>query len=504
MRQKVQLVLISALFLTAIFHKQNLGLNLFIAETAFLVFLWISKEFYIKNKNHLLFGLVFFISSLFTILTHSVFVFIMNFTGLFVLTGVILYPEARSLLSVYGISLNHIFESQRRFFNDVSSITIGGKSIGINFRKTAIFILPIIIILVFLLIYRLSNPVFDGFMKDLIEFINQGFTYFFNLFDALIIITFIVSLLISNFLFFRSSNRRIENYDSQSDSDLKRVRCKNHKNSMRLLLKNEYQAAIFLLLVLNILLLIVNIIDINWVWFNFKWEGQYLKQFVHEGTYLLILSILISITIVLYFFRGNLNFYSRNRNLKYLSYLWLAQNGILTISVALRNFYYIQHFNLAYKRIGVLIFLLLTLYGLFTVFVKVKERKSAFFLFKTNTLAFYLVLTLCSFVNWDSLIARYNFSHADRAFVHLNYLSTLSDKALPYLDKTIPELNKINQIQESTFSFEERFMTPQEFHDSIQIRKTEFVKNWKKRSVLSWNLPEYLAFKKLKQTETKE
>jgi hypothetical protein len=76
-------------------------------------------------------------------------------------------------------------------------------------------------------------------------------------------------------------------------------------------LKKEFIAGIFLLLILKSLILVVSSIDIYWVWFNFKWEGQYLKQFVHEGTYLLILSILISIALILFLFRGNHNFYKK-------------------------------------------------------------------------------------------------------------------------------------------------------------------------------------------------
>ena len=209
-------------------------------------------------------------------------------------------------------------------------------------------------------------------------------------------------------------------------------------------LKNEYKAGIFLLIVLNILILILNLIDINWVWFNFKWEGQFLKQFVHEGTYLLILSILISIGLVLFFFRENLNFYSKNRTLKYLSYVWIIQNGILTISVAIRNFYYINYFSLAYKRIGVLLFLILTLYGLYTVFNKVKNKKSNFYLFQYNFSALFILLIVSSIVNWDKVIANYNFKHANKSFLELNYLADFSDKTLPYLDKPLHELEEIN------------------------------------------------------------
>ena len=248
---------------------------------------------------------------------------------------------------------------------------------------------------------------------------------------------------------------------------------------------------------LNLVILVLNIADIKWVWYGFEWKGQYLKQFVHEGTYLLILSIIISIILVLYFFRGNLNFYQNNKLLKSLSYIWIVQNGILTISVAIRNFWYINYFALAYKRIGVIFFLVLVFYGLFSVYRKVSQRKSTFYIFKTNAYATLIVLILGSLINWDSVIAKYNFENSNRSFLHLNYLSTLSDKALPYLDKSLPELKRIDKIQKEKFPFKEKFMTPEAYYHIIENRKKMFLDKWDTKSILSWNLPEYLAAKKL-------
>jgi hypothetical protein len=232
-------------------------------------------------------------------------------------------------------------------------------------------------------------------------------------------------------------------------------------------------------------------------WFNFEWEGQYLKQFVHEGTYLLILSIIISIILVLYYFRGNLNFYRKNKLLKYLSYIWLIQNAILAISVAIRNFWYINYFALAYKRIGVIIFLALTIYGLYTVVVKVWKRKSAFYLFKVNSFALLIVLVVSSVFNWDVIIARYNFKNSDKSFLHLDYMATLSDRALPYLDKSLYDLMVIDQLQKEKFPFEEKFLTPEEYHVIIEDRKKEFKNKWGEKGFLSWNYQEYLAYRKL-------
>ena len=63
----------------------------------------------------------------------------------------------------------------------------------------------------------------------------------------------------------------------------------------------------------NVLLLVVNIIDINWLWIDFNPKSiDNLSQLVHEGTYVLIFSILLSMAIIEYFFRGNINFYKKN------------------------------------------------------------------------------------------------------------------------------------------------------------------------------------------------
>jgi len=363
------------------------------------------------------------------------------------------------------------------------------------------FIIPLIIIIVFLLLYRFSNPVFDNLLNRFGRFIAEKFNLLFINFDAFVILTFIIGMVISIVLFFRFKDEHIIAYDQKGNDDLTRNKSgKKGKFSFNGL-KNEYKAAVFLLIVLNLMILVLNVIDIYWVWFNFDWTGQYLKQFVHEGTYLLLFSIVISIVIVLYFFRGNLNFYSKNKFLKYLSYIWLAQNAILTVSVAIRNFWYIQYFSLAYKRIGVIIFLLLTLYGLYSVLIKVKNQKSAFYLFRTNTYTILIILIISSLFNWDSIIAKYNFRHYEKSFVHLDFLSGLSDKSLPYLDKNMEELNIISQFQEDLFPFEFKYMTAEAYHKKIEERKEKFVKDWESKTFLEWNLAEYRAYKKLTKRE---
>ncbi|MEP7265818.1 MAG: DUF4173 domain-containing protein, partial [Bacteroidota bacterium] len=328
------------------------------------------------------------------------------------------------------------------------------------------------------------------------------FSSFFNRIDFWLITTIVLGYLVSNVLVLQNPVAELIAYDHRSDALIRMRNPDYHFTLYRTTaLKNEFRAAIFLFSCLNIILLLVNLIDINWVWFNFDWSGQYLKQFVHEGTWLLIASIIISMVLVLFFFRGNLNFFTKNKPLKVLCYIWLIQNCILVISVGIRNLYYIQHFALAYKRIGVLIFLLLTLIGILTIIYKIQNRKSAFYTTRVNALSLYIVLLISSFFNWDNIIARYNFNHYQTAFVHLDFLSALSDKALPYLLKSDAELTSLSKSQATLFHFDYNYMKPEQYAAIIDKRVTTFRDKWESKSWLSWNYAEYKAYSFLVRSE---
>lgn len=490
-------VFLFAILFSILFYKQALGLNLLIFEVSFVIFLFLTKQVKLSSKLQMVCCTGFIVTAVFTVLTHSTFSYIIHFMTLLVCVGILSYPYAKSIISIFFISIISIFQSQIEFFRNITNSKVKGKSLGRAIWKFRIFIIPAAIIFGFVTIYKASNPIFDKLTVKFGSVFQNALDFIFSDIEFLFILTFLLGILISNVLFFRTKNPSIEKDDATASDLLIRNKKKKSRSFRIVSLKNELKAALFLLFILNAILLILNITDIYLVWFNFEWDGQTLKQFVHEGTYLLIFSILISIAIVLYFFRGNINFYKKNKLLKKLSYLWLFQNAVLAISVGVRNYWYIEYFSLAYKRIGVVIFLILTLYGLYSVFVKIKKSKSGFYLFRTNAMTVYIVLVLSSIVNWDSLIAKYNFAHADEAFLHFDYLADLSNKSLPYLDKSISELTQIENIQKQKFAYETDFMNAKEYYRHIELKKITFRESWESKGFLSWNLPEYVAYKKL-------
>jgi hypothetical protein len=225
------------------------------------------------------------------------------------------------------------------------------------------------------------------------------------------------------------------------------------KNFRTLDLRKEFLAAGAVFGLVNLLLLVVNAIDINWLWFGFVPKANFdLAQFVHEGTYVLIFSILLAMGIVLWFFRRNLNFYAPGLPwLRWGATVWVLQNAVLAISVGLRNYYYIWHSGIAYKRIGVCFFLVLVFFGLATVLLKIWQRRSAYSLIRLNALAVYAVLLALAAGNWEPWIAGYNLQ---RRFPSLDigFLLDMPGRVLPVLQArraVIAEARQLNVEDEN-------------------------------------------------------
>jgi hypothetical protein len=107
-------------------------------------------------------------------------------------------------------------------------------------------------------------------------------------------------------------------------------------------------------------------------------------------------------------------------------------------------------------------------------------------------------LVISSVINWDTLIARYNFGNAGRSYLHFDFVADLSDKTLPYLDKPLTELKQIEAVKNKNFPNEvASFMKPDEYFVIIEKRKEKFKSEWEKKSLLSWNYPEHKAYKML-------
>lgn len=505
----VRVLIVFAVIFAFLFHRQYLGLNVVIFEGLLLGWFAYTKQLRLQTFFEKIVTGTVILTLAFTVINHSLWSYMIHFSVLFIFIGVLIAPKTRSLINIVGMSLSNVFLSYNELFEKKQEDPVKMEKSSkrrIQFRRLKYYLIPLAVIILFATLYGFANPEFGEYVDAILGELYQTLRYLIQSIDFLWIFTFILGFIISIFLFKRRKNKVLEKNDAESLDDKLRVKNKPASSMMRL--KNEYRAGIFLFGALNLLLLLMNIMDIDRVWFNFEFEGQYLKQFVHYGTIVLIIAILLSIVLVLTFFRGNLNFYKKNVWLKRLCYLWLGQNALLAISAGIRNYYYIQYYSLAYKRIAIIFFLILVLYGLFSVFIKIRDTRSNFYMLRKNAVAWLLVFTVSAGFNWDRVIAQYNFDRHEGAFVHLNFLASLSDSALPYLDQPTDKVVSIDKRQgkwlgslssgrHSYRKYRNMYMTPEKYGMLIEFRKVVFKKRWSRKSWLEWNYAEWKAYKEI-------
>jgi Domain of unknown function (DUF4173) len=251
-------------------------------------------------------------------------------------------------------------------------------------------------------------------------------------------------------------------------------------------LRKESQQSVLTLVMVNLLLLVVNTTDIWFNWFDFQQQNiGDLRDFVHFGTYTLILSIFMAMLVLFYIYRGNLNFYAKGQLTQKLAYFWLVQNVVLVISVIIRNWHYIHFYALAYKRIGVFIFLTLVLVGLYTLFLKIKDKRTFAWLMHTNAWAVFAMLILNACIPWDQWITRYNLHAETLENLDSDYLLTgVSDKNLYILEASRAQFAKKSNYDEARIT-----------HRLVHKRQA-FEAQQSQYSWLSWNYADALNKRK--------
>jgi len=478
-----------------LFWNESYGVNIFIFNLFVTAWLLYTQHKAFNQRNTLISALITLLFSVLTVINGSDLAKFNYNLSLIVFVGFVFHPNIKSILNAFPTGfLNFIFA----FWSNCKLVVLSLMTFDKfpSFRRNFKFVLlPSVALFLFFLIFKFANPVFDDFTKGFINYIAQLIDNFFDLLSPIWLFFILFGAIVVSGV---SSNGRVSlfaKYDATCSDIIERKHTQSYFDfSIKTIgLKDELKTGIILILAVNILLIIENIIDINWIWINFELsETKTYAQLVHEGTYLLILSILLSMGILFYYFRNNQNFYSKNKWLKRGAYLWITQNIVLVISVIIRNLRYIEQYGLTYRRIGVLVFLALTCFGLITLCIKVKTKKSFFYMLRTNTFALYLFMSLFTCFNWDSIIINYNLNMQQSAHIDKEYLLSFSDNTLPIIDQH-KEYFREKQSVAITDTIQTRMSNYDRIGQRIGCYKADIKSSTE--SILSWNYQKYLAEK---------
>ncbi len=505
MKNKIKLALLATgtILFNLLFWQENLGINALIFTTFLLgSFFYIFPKF-IKSKNAIIVALGTLISAITIVFHASLLVIFVWIFSIVLLQPFIHYQKLRTIFFSTLSAITSFITSFGLLGQNTNPSTSKNKSsfqLKNIFKYLKLTLLPILVVYVFYWIFKFANPIFDELSDSLFIKINDWFIDIFENVSFLQILFTLWGFMIMAWYFYKNKKDHVVHDEEKYSENITRKRKKVFvnkfmygKKGLKQLLKNEFRIGIMMIILVNILLLLINIIDISTLWFNFNYtEDTDLKQFVHEGTYLLILSILLSIGIMIFFFRKNLNFYRNKKKLQIFSYIWIAQNIVLLISVIIRNLHYIEYFGLAYKRIGVFFFLIMVVYGLITLYMKIKDIKSTFWLFKINTWAVYIGFVLFAIPDWDIIIAKHNLNHELKDNMETSFLLSFDEKAFPLIDQ------RKDILQQSTSLNTYRYYS-ENYEFFYEIAVANFMENYSEKSWLSWNYADAKAHKYFKE-----
>lgn len=487
------------------FWSEQLGVNLFIFFTLGVISMIFINDENLKSKNVIASMLGVFYSSAMVIVVNTGYAKFSAFVCFIIFTGYIHQPQLQTVYASLLTTFSSIIAFPYNLFIELRYSASKFRAVKVILKFARIAVIPVLLFAVFYAIYAYSNPVFNDYSNSFWDSIGK---YLYDIFINYPLLRFFYLLLGLILIMAFMYNNRIKIFteldNSFMDSLVRNKTFKVHSRTKPVIkthlmytlfsyrfkpntLKLETRMGIILLVMMNILLALLNTVDIQNTWIGFDISRvPNLAYYVHEGTYYLIFSILLSMAILLVIFRSSQNYLPKNNFLKFLAYGWIVQNAFMALSVVLRNIYYIDYYYaLSYKRIGVMIFIILTLTGLTTMIIKIYARKTTFWLFKINSLAALIMLLVMGSFSWDTAIAEYNLKNPDKQKIDIDYLLKLNDDALPVLDKHKDVLDR--DFLEYSFIFSD-------YNNGLDVYKyrvKRYLDEQKNYSWLSWNLEDH-------------
>lgn len=463
---RLPLIIVGGLIFQLLFWDEFLGLNLLL-YTLFIVAITFTDKEIPNHKGKIYTALPHLAIAIYITYNNSVLAIVTWFITLAIYLGTAHFVMLKSAATALIWGVLQTISGPYGIVTKLNATKIGKINFKPIIKPIKYIVLPLLMVVIFCSLYSTANPIFakynDLITDSIADFFNRIFSFMFVDISLPKCLTILLGCFITAGMLVGLKSNLLDNVELR-ESDLLTRKRRDVKNqslfqdfralfsgnqaNKKLALKTENIIGVISFIALNVLLLLLNGIDVSTLWLNNVADtGKNFSAELHDGTNTLIFSIVIAMFIIVYFFSGNLNFYKKNKWIKLLAYLWIAQNAFLVVSVFHRDYDYIFYHGLTYKRIGVAVFATLSLIGLATVYLKVAQQKSVFFLYRVNSKIWYILLVVLSFINWDTLIVRYNLAKADKIGVDVNHLMSLSDKTLPLLDENRDLLIKHYIIQ---------------------------------------------------------
>ncbi len=465
MRKPDWAVLLATVLYSLLFFEQAAGLNLLLFTVALIVMqVWI-RPVLLKQNPWLLSALMCLFSAAGIVVYGSALAVMANVVCLLWMNAAAFSPRSSVLINITETSFS-IATSVLQIFKPLfEKKEKSPETVPARTTKPLTVIVPLLIGLLFFVMYRIANPLFDRFVQKInLDFLNL---------DRLLF-TFLGLLLVWGAI----KQNRIPGLTDWEEKQ--RV-----PQPLRPLSQvwDAAKAFLLVLVILNLMLVLINGLDINYLYMGAGMpQGITHKQFVHNGVNMLIFSIILLIITLLYFLRHvQLN---SQRFLWPLLVLLIVQNLMMVSSTAVRNSIYIEEALLTYKRIGVYYWLLMAALGLISLLITIRSQKNHWYLIRINSLFAIMLLTFSAAVDWDRLISTHNISNVSQIKeLDKRYLLSLSETNIGqlYAIRRHPHFNRDTFYHYRFFMNESnRAVLDKKLYDFLQHNKN---KDWRSFSL---------------------
>ncbi|MET7035144.1 DUF4153 domain-containing protein [Elizabethkingia miricola] len=440
------LILLTTFLFVTLFYNENMGLNLGILGIVCAVLTLINTPQ--RNKTRL-----FFILFSTTILSSVAFTWYGDFPSFLALTSSLILLSFRSksrklkALFILPVFIANFFTFLCRFFNFDKWLPERNSS-GTWQKLLAIILIPAFFVFIFFVAYTYGSDQFANLFTNISWDIN-----FWQLF-CLSVLGLFLAFNYWNFVV----ERLIYKQHSILDNDFNDGEKILKPTYSDLGLDAERMSGVVTFLLLNILLVFF-IVSYNYEQFyEIPKTPVQLSEETHERVGAVILSIIMVILVIMFYFKSAFNFDPKAKLMQLLAKVWIVLNTVLLFSAMMKNTEYIVNYGLTYKRLGVYAFLILATIGLVVTFVKIHKKKTNAFLFNTMFWFFYATVLVISFVNWGGIVTSENIKRKDFSTdYHQNSVNFNERYLLKYANDSHNNLlrsdvlDKVNKEQKKTF-----------------------------------------------------
>ncbi len=414
--KKNYIFLVSVIAFMLLFYKQSVGINLFVFNVFLVVLVFLFVPTARENRNM-------WLISAGALITSASAAWYADFSSIFlnILTliamPIFLHQKRGTMLFAETLGIWNTISAPVRIFTE-RKMDKEDSSKNLAFKRILLYgVLPFVVLVLFIYLYRFINPVWGDYIW---RFIGSIFSWTF------ILLLLLATILLYAFWYFVKSSRFAQ-FAVNRANELQPTEKPTFKN---IPLDMEMGSGILLFALLNLLLFSLLVADFQQLFVvGGIPEGYTLSEYLHKGVYAVILSIIFAITLIVFYFKGAFNYYKKSKWLRILTWAWIGLNAVLVLFTLYKNVLYVEVYDLTFKRVSVFIYLLLCWVGLYFTGIKLKMKKTFVYIVRKMYWSFYIMWVLTTPINWTNFMTIYNLNHAKEKdykekTIDLDYLLT--------------------------------------------------------------------------------